>query len=513
MVTPTNAAAPAISAVGTNPGASILNTLGAGSGINTATLVTQLAAAERASADAALQARTTRNSAQISALAQVKNGVDAFVMSMTGLSADAILGPQPTSSDTAVVSVGLDPTVHDAAPINASLAVDQLASSQTLVSGRFPSASTSVGQGTLTITLGMLANSADNATGFVPAQGAPIIVSIGPGNDSLSGLVAAINSSRAGVSASILNDGQGARLVLKGATGETNGFTLTAADASGNPDGTSLSAFAFGPGYSSVTTIASSAANAQFRIDGVAISRPTNVVSDVLTGYTLTLNAAQTGAAAIISSARDASLTQAAVKDYVAAYNTLISNLNAETVPGSNERTGAPSGPLYGQSTTAILKSQLAALTSHYGGGTTLAALGVSTGRDGALSVDSATLEAAVRADTGEIQRLFAGLPNADGTLSTDTGIGGAVKAMRDALTGTDGGFTIYSARLASDATTIGNDTAALDSRIASYTAALGTQFSAMNAAVAQYKSISSFLTQQIDAWNRTSSNGSVVTA
>lgn len=513
MVTATSAAATATSQVGTKPGASILNALGAGSGIDTARLVTQLAAAERANADAALQARTTRNSAQVSALAQVRSALDSFVTALDGLSADATLGPQPTSSDVTVVSLVLDPNVHNAAPVDASVSVGQLAAAQTLVSGRFGTATSPVGQGTLTLTLGTLATSGGSATGFTPGSSAPVSIVVGPGNDTLNGVAAAINASNAGVTAAIFNDEQGARLVLKGATGAANGFTLTAADAAANPDSASLSVLALAPGSAGSTTLSSSAADAQFAIDGVAITRATNMVSDVLRGYTLTLNAAQGGATATITSARDPGLTKAAVQDYVAAYNTLIGILNADTVTGSATGTTTSAGPLYGQSAIATLTSQLAGLTSRASGGASLAALGISTGRDGTLTVDSATLDAAVQADTGQIQRLFAGTPNADGTPSSVPGLDGAVKAMRDALSGADGGFTTYSARLAAEATTIGTDITALDTRIADYTTALGAQFAAMNAAVAQYKSISSFLTQEIDAWNHTSSNGTAVTA
>src|SRR3546814_19368632 len=61
-------------------------------------------------------------------------------------------------------------------------------------------------------------------------------------NNSLDWLAGAINASGAGVTASIIADEGGHRLILKGPTGEAGAFTLTA-DAGADP---ALSAFATG---------------------------------------------------------------------------------------------------------------------------------------------------------------------------------------------------------------------------------------------------------------------------
>lgn len=510
MVTATTAAATATSPFASNPGASILNTLSAGSGIDTAALVTSLAAASRASADFALQRRTQSNGAQVSALAQVRAGLDGFVAALDALSADTTLGAQPASTDTSIVSVAFDPAAHNAQPFGATITVNQLASAQTIVSPRIASATTPVGQGTLTLTLGTLTASAGTPTGFTAGTQPPLTITIGPGNDSLAGVRDAINKAQTGVTASILNDGQGARLVLKGPTGSASGFTLTSTDAPSNPDSASLSALAFAPGQTG-SALASEAVNAKFTIDGVAVERSTNRVADAVAGYTFTLTAAQPSIPVSVSSARDPALLKAAVKVFVSAYNSITALLNTDTAAGN--ATGS-AGPLYGQSIIQSLRSQLSGLTSRVGGGTSLAALGVQTGRDGSLTIDGAALTAATAADTGQIQQLFAGPPPAAaGTPSADTGINGTIKALRNALTGTQGGFTTYAARLRSDQTTITADTAALDTRITAYSNRLSAQFAAMNTAVAAYKSTSSFLTQQINAWTNTRNGSSAVTA
>src|SRR3546814_14969953 len=78
-------------------------------------------------------------------------------------------------------------------------------------------------------------------------------------------------------------------MIFKGATGEANGFTL-AADAGADPG---LTAVAYGSGGG--MTLGQAAADAKFTIDGVAFSRATNIVDDVVPGMSLTLKKAAPG--------------------------------------------------------------------------------------------------------------------------------------------------------------------------------------------------------------------------
>src|SRR3546814_17286045 len=91
-------------------------------------------------------------------------------------------------------------------------------------------------------------------------------ITIDATNNSLDGLAGAINASGAGVTASIIADEGGHRLLLKGPTGEAGAFTLTA-DAGPDP---ALSAFPTGGGM----TEGHHAANAEFTIAGAAFNRP-----------------------------------------------------------------------------------------------------------------------------------------------------------------------------------------------------------------------------------------------
>ncbi|MCK7583260.1 MAG: flagellar filament capping protein FliD [Chromatiales bacterium] len=99
------------------------------------------------------------------------------------------------------------------------------------------------------------------------------------------------------MSASILNDGTGNRLVLtSNDSGAANSLKITVADASdaSNTDNAGLSQLAYDPagtlGNGRNLTETVTAQNALLKVDGIDnISRASNTVTDVIQGVTLTL--------------------------------------------------------------------------------------------------------------------------------------------------------------------------------------------------------------------------------
>src|SRR3546814_14219996 len=83
---------------------SILTTLGGGSGIDTAQLVSDLVAAQRAGADALLQSRQEKVDARISTLSQIKSALSSFSTALTALVSSGSLGRQTVSSASATVA-------------------------------------------------------------------------------------------------------------------------------------------------------------------------------------------------------------------------------------------------------------------------------------------------------------------------------------------------------------------------------------------------------------------------
>src|SRR3546814_1731404 len=129
---------------------SILTTLGGGSGIDTAQLVSDLVAAQRAGADALLQSRQEKVDARISTLSQIKSALSSFSTALNALVSSGSLGRQTVSRDSATVAASASGT---GAPTNISttIEVQQLAQRQTVASAPVADRNAPVGEGTLKI--------------------------------------------------------------------------------------------------------------------------------------------------------------------------------------------------------------------------------------------------------------------------------------------------------------------------------------------------------------------------
>src|SRR3546814_7359471 len=118
-----------------------------------------------------------------------------------------------------------------------------------------------------------------------------------------------------GLTASIIQDTGGARLVIKGETGAAQGFTID--------DSAGLEAFEYGPGASG-TTWSTQAANAEIEADGVAVERTTNSVGDLVQGVKLDLLRTNTGAPLTVTCDNDQQPLQDSVATYVADFKELM---------------------------------------------------------------------------------------------------------------------------------------------------------------------------------------------
>lgn len=365
----------------------ILSSLGVGSGIDTTSLVNNLVAADRAPKDAALQARQDTNTAQISSLADVASGIDSFASALTTLVGGGTLFTQPSVSDTSILSASAIPG-KPIGNLADQLEVVQLAQAQSLQSVAVADPTAAIGQGDLTL---------NTAVGS-------FTVTIDASNDSLNGLATAINAKNAGVTAAVITDSSGSRLVLKGATGAANAFTL------GVPAGTAtgLERFAYDPNATGGMSLAQSAQDAIVKLDGVQVNRATNSFSDLIAGVQIDLKHAAPGTQVSLGITRPTAAIEQAVNDFVAAYNEMQAVIAKATAAGGN---GQASGPLHNDLSVRQMQQQLAKLPSmtlnSVGTVKTLAEIGVSTNRDGTLSVDTSRLETMLAQDPAGAEGLF----------------------------------------------------------------------------------------------------------
>jgi len=389
-------------------GTSIGYQLGIGSGLDVKSLVDNLAAAAKGPKEAQLAKREEANAAKVSQLALVSQGIDSFASALSSLISGGTLFSQPSLSDSSVLSAT---AIRGArlGGLSASIEVTHLAQAQTLSSVPLPARTDPVGQGDLTL---------------VTSTGS-FTVSITAANDNLDDLAKAINDAGAGVSASVVTDISGARLVVKGATGAANAFTLSV------PNGTvsGLERFAFGPGVTGGMTEALEARNAALIVDGVPIERATNSFNDLIAGVQIDLKRAAPGVPVAMGVARpDAAISQG-VADFVAAYNELMTMVNAATAPGLDGEAGVLRGDLGMREMRAGLARLPTMILSSEGDGPhTLAEIGVRTNRDGSLSLDASRLASALASDPQGVEALFNPGQRSSSALLTINSLVGKVK-------------------------------------------------------------------------------------
>lgn len=486
---------PSTSSVVASAAQSLITSLGSGSGVDTTSLVSSLVTAQYASQTAALSSKQDTLTAQISGVATVKNAITTFSSALSTLVKGGTLQTQPVSSNESVLTATAL-TGAKLAGMSSSITVSQLASGQTAVStSAVANHTAAIGTGQLTLTLGTATYSADGSsmTGFTAGTGTPVTIDITDGSDSLDGIAAAINAKKAGVSATVVTDADGsAYLALKGATGTAQAFTLQATtDNSGQ-----LSQFNVGVGATG-TTLSSVAQNAKLKVDGVSVERASNTISDLVNGVKLQL----TGTSSIPVSLTSDTPTDAlsgAVSDFVDAYNAVLGILTAQTDP----ITGVLKSDIAANSLLRQLKGMtLANLTGATDGSpTTLSAIGVSTNRDGTLSLDSGTLTKALSNTPQAVESMFAYSPDAS------SGLDALLSSLTTGATDTTYGLGASTASYTAAQSNVTDQQSDLADQESQMTTRLTSQFASMQSIVSSYKSTQSFLTNQIASWNKSNS-------
>lgn len=457
-------------------GSSVLSSLNAGSGINTAALVADLVAAVREPKEGAITSRQSTNNARISAMASASSSLTTFSTALNDLLSGTGFSGTPASNDTTIANVS---ALTGGTPkgLPAQLEVLQLASAQVLESTAMTDATQPVGLGTLTLTT---------------ASGAKTIT-ITSANNSLNGLASSINSANAGVTATVVTDNQGSRLVLKGATGEANDFTLTPDTADAD-----LQRFTF-DGTTGGMTKRQSALDSIIKLDNVEMHNSSNVVDNALPYVRIDLNKAAPGTLVTLASDQPTTSIRELVTEFVDAYNTLRKGLNSASVTGTDESTA---GALAGDAGIRDMKSRLARLTStnlaSTGAYRTLADLGISTNRDGTLALDTKRLDAAIEADPEAVTRML----NPPTSTASDPGISGALKSITDSLLAEGSSFTASQNKYKALQESLADQLDKLNTDMDNYETRLTAVYAKMESQLSAFKATQSYLEQQIAVWN-----------
>jgi flagellar hook-associated protein 2 len=480
-------------------GTGAISSAGIGSGLDVNGIISKLMSVEQAPLTQ-LQTKAATIQTNISAYGAIKSAVSAFRDAASTLAQPtAWSATAGTSSDPTAVGVA---TSAGAPTGSYSILVQNLAASQSTVSGTFASGAALVGAGSLHVDLGTWSA---NQAGFTPQTGSTGMDIAVTADDTLATLSQKINDAGAGISAAVVTDSTGARLVLSSSTtGTTNGFRVTATDSDGgNTDATGLSGLAFDPAGGSVgSTITQAAGNAQATINGLPINSATNNLVNVLQGLTITLTKASTTPVQV-SVAQDTKAIKDSVTAFVKAYNDLSTLISTDVKYDAGTSTA---GPLQGDSAALSLQRQMRSILSSSSTASTafstLSQVGLQLQVDGTIKVNDAALSAAI-ANPTQIKALFTASNIID---PANSGFAQRFRSLGDAVLGIDGLITSRTDGLNKSLTRNHTDQDAVNQRLADTEARLRAQYTALDAKMATISTLSTYITQQIANWNKNTS-------
>jgi flagellar hook-associated protein 2 len=343
------------------------------SGIDVGTVVSELMQVER-QPEAVLQQQQSTIASQTSALTTINGQMTTLYDSVNALKDFTGVFTQnaAASSDDALVSASADST---AVAGTHTVVVSKLATVSSSYSAYIPSG-TSLAGATINVAYGSDPNNpVKTDTINIPATAT-----------TLQQAATAITNGGYGVSASVVSDSKGSRLVLTSNTSGANG-NLT---------------------VSSTATSFTSAIgqDASLTVDGVPVDSATNTVSGSIQGVTLSLGSADPNTSVLISVQPDTTDAATAIQNFVTAYNAVMGSINAQYTVGADGNEGV----LGSDSMLRTLQSQLLGLvstTNTAGQYVNLQSMGIEMQDDGTLQVNTSALSTALSSNYSDVQKFF----------------------------------------------------------------------------------------------------------
>lgn len=363
-------------------GSNIISKLSTSSGVDNAALITQLVDASKAADVARLTSRQTTLETQISDYGLMRSAVSKLETSIKTLNnPDTFNAKSVSLPDTTLLGI----TKLDAKALAGEykLKIEQIAQSQSLSSGTFASVDTAIGKGKLVIRLGEWDQPPTTFTADTAKSGGTI--TIDDSNNSLTGLRDAINSSNLGVQASIVGESGSYKLLVTSPSGAKNEIEITATEDVGSAG---LNSFNFNQ-TSRVLTQEQEGRDAQLRVNGLLLTRSSNHVTDVIEGLEFDLFNYSASEVVSINIANDRAGSETAIRDFVAAYNTFLTDTKKLVgFDDENAKFGSlrqdPLSKGLMNSIRTMLSAPVAGLPGDFN---TLGALGIRTQLDGTLQI------------------------------------------------------------------------------------------------------------------------------
>lgn len=453
---------------------------GIGSGLDIASLVQQLVAAEGQPAELRFARKEAGVTAKISAYSSVKGALSDFQTEIDKLKdLSSLLGRTVAFPENEIFTATVE---SDTPPAEFELDVIQQAVAQKLTTGAFADRSTTVGHGDLTIT---------SAAGS-------FIVTVDSSAATLVDIQDAINSfqDNTSVRATVVTTDSGAYLSFSSLnTGLANELTITASGGDGG-----LSALEYDSASASgALSEVRAAADAIIEIDGLRVTSASNEFTNAVEGVTLVLSGEEPGVARNVTIDFDRDAIREKIGAFVDAYNAVVDQFDSQTAFNADADVA---GPLLGDTTLRTIRAQLRSeFSTNLAGGTlalqNLRDIGVSIDAEGKLAIDEDRLSAGVTEN-------FLGI----GTLFTaDDGIAVRLGERVEQLLRSDSSLEIRTEGLQASIDEITEQREALGVRLVSLEARLLRQFNALDSLVAELTNTSNFLSQQLSVLPGSRSN------
>jgi flagellar hook-associated protein 2 len=487
--------------------AGTISSVGVGtSGLDVNSIITKLVELEKKPLEK-LSAQSTLITTRISAYSQIRSLSSTLSDAALGLSLSTTWkAVSTTSSDTSSVQVTTSGSTNPATGAF-SVQVQQLAKAQSASTESFVSTDP-VGAGSLKIQLGTWAS---GGTAFTPGSADAIDVTVSA-TDTVSDIAAKINAAGAGVTATVLTDSSGQRLLVRSTgTGEAAGFRIQATEdgvPEGDPDpdvNSGLSRLAFDPasGAFGMASAANAAAlsygqDAKATINNINVTSASNTFTDTIPGLTITVSK-ETTAAVSLTIASDKAAMSKAVQTFVAAYNALNTFIatNTKYDASKNEAT-----LLQGDSTAIGIQKTLRSIIGSVTTGGALGRLsdvGVAFQQDGSLALDDTKLTAALGSQLDGVRNLF----SADNGDAQTNGFGLKLKAFMSGMLSAGGTIATRTTALQAEGTRNTEAQDKVNKQVALVQKRLETRYSALDAQMASLSALSAYVNQQVTLWNK----------
>ena len=386
-----------------------------GSGLNITQIVDSLVQAEQVPQENQIQSKIDARNTAISAIGEIKSALSKLSTSLNTLTGNTSLKVSSTSS--AVSATISDPST--AVAINSSISISSLAKGQTLAFEDYASNTSLVGAGSLVLERGDWSSGSFVASSTVTSKTLTVT-----DTDTLESLKDKINALNYGVTASVLGAGDDTyTLVLKSQDGKENALRVTATE---SPSGSGLSTIDNTSTNGSKQKVAGT--DASFTVDGISLTRSSNNISDLFTGYDVNLLASTTSngvdTPANLTGSVDTTSAATNLQTFVTAVNNARTLLNEKTFRGSASK---EAGDLSDDPVVKSIQNQLKSLTSSQltgfgANGVYLSNLGVRTEKDGLLSLNTTVLENELKNNPTSLDAIFNSMYSSSSSLLSVSG-------------------------------------------------------------------------------------------